>query len=94
MRLTFLTALLLAPLASLHAAVIPFTLDKPGRTTLAVYSVDEAVQLRSLLVGERFAAGTHAVNWDGLDRDGRPSSRAPTGGSSSAVLGLRRTISE
>ena len=49
-----------------HAVDIPFTLDKPGRTSLAVYSADGAVQLRSLLVGERLEAGKHAVSWDGL----------------------------
>ena len=51
---------------------IAFTLEKPGRTSLAVYSTDGAVQLRSLLVGERLEAGKHVVSWDGLDRDGRP----------------------
>ena len=45
---------------------ISFTLEKPGRTSLAVYSADGAVQLRSLLVGERLEAGKHAVSWDGL----------------------------
>ena len=63
-------ALMLAPAA--HAVDIPFTLDKPGRVSLAVYSADGAVQLRSLLVGERLEPGKHAVSWDGLDRDGRP----------------------
>ena len=51
---------------------IAFTLDKPGRTSLAAYSADGVVQLRSLLVGEWLAAGKHEATWDGLDRDGRP----------------------
>lgn len=51
---------------------ITFKLAKPGRTSLAVYSPDGAVQVRTLLVGERLAAGKHTVTWDGLDRDGRP----------------------
>ncbi|MCL4205249.1 MAG: hypothetical protein KJ000_22430 [Pirellulaceae bacterium] len=58
--------------AAVRAAEISFTLDKPGRTSLAVYSADGAVQYRALLVGEHLQAGTHAVPWDGLDRDGRP----------------------
>ncbi len=66
-----LLALLLLATGLTHAADIPFTLDKPGRTSLAIYSADGAVQLRSLLVGERLDAGKHVVNWDGLDRDGR-----------------------
>jgi hypothetical protein len=51
---------------------ITFKLAKPGRASLAVYSPDGAVQVRTLLVGERLAAGKHTVTWDGLDRDGRP----------------------
>lgn len=62
----------LAAAAETAGGSISFTLDKPGRTSLAVYSADGAVQLRSLLVGERLEAGKHAVDWDGLDRDGRP----------------------
>jgi hypothetical protein len=49
---------------------IAFTLEKPGRVSLAVYDKD-GVQLRSLLVGEWLQAGSHEVHWDGLDRDGR-----------------------
>ena len=64
--------LFLALASAAYAIDIPFTLDKPGRVSLAVYSADGAVQLRSLLVGERLEAGKHAVSWDGLDRDGRP----------------------
>ncbi len=50
---------------------IRFQLDKPGRTSLAVYGADGGVQLRSLLVGEWLLAGPHELRWDGLDRDGR-----------------------
>jgi|GEM_PF-1849401 len=67
-----LQAVLLANAAESAGGSIAFTLEKPGRTSLAVYSADGAVQLRSLLVGERLEAGKHAVSWDGLDRDGRP----------------------
>ncbi len=42
---------------------IAFTLEKPGRVSLAVYDKD-GMQVRTLLVGERFAAGKHAVNWE------------------------------
>jgi hypothetical protein len=66
-----LSVLLLLSSGLLHAAEIPFTLDKPGRTSLAVYSADGTVQLRSLLVGERLEPGKHVVHWDGLDRAGR-----------------------
>ena len=66
------TAAALALATSSHAADIPFTIEKPGRTSLAVYSADGTVQLRSLLVGERFEPGNHVVHWDGLDRAGRP----------------------
>jgi hypothetical protein len=58
--------------AAVRAAEISFSLDKPGRTSLAVYSADGEVQLRALLVGEHLEAGEHTVHWDGLDRDGRP----------------------
>ena len=67
-----LVACWLMAASATYAVEIPFTLDKPGRVSLAVYSADGAVQLRSLLVGERLEAGKHAVSWDGLDRDGRP----------------------
>jgi hypothetical protein len=67
-----LSVLLLLSSGLLHATEIPFTLDKPGRTSLAVYSADGTVQLRSLLVGERLDLGKHVVHWDGLDRAGRP----------------------
>lgn len=75
-----LPAVVIAAVAAATAAAaaepaggsIAFTLDKPGRTSLAIYSADGAVQLRSLLVGERLKAGKHMVSWDGLDRDGRP----------------------
>ena len=51
---------------------IAFTVDKPGRVSVAVYTADGNVQLRSLLVGEWLAAGKHDLQWDGLDREGRP----------------------
>ena len=80
LRACVLPAVVIAAVAAATAASaaepaggsIAFTLEKPGRTSLAVYSADGSVQLRSLLVGERLEAGKHAVSWDGLDRDGRP----------------------
>jgi len=85
--LTLLTALLMTlptgmaecadrRLASRNAETaglpISFTLAESGRTSLGVFSADGQAQLRSLLVGQRLAAGKHTVHWDGRDRDGRP----------------------
>lgn len=50
---------------------IAYRLDEPGRVSSAVYDA-EGRQVRTLLCGRPQAAGTHAVGWDGLDRDGRP----------------------
>jgi len=36
---------------------IAFTADKPGRVSMAVYTADGNVQLRSLLVGEWLVTG-------------------------------------
>ena len=70
----FVLAVLLALCtpAAAAAADVSFTLDKPGRVSLGVFSADGDVQVRTLLMGERFPAGSHSVRWDGLDHDGRP----------------------
>jgi hypothetical protein len=70
-----LLALILLFTGITHAAEIPFTLDKPGNVSLAVYDKD-GVQVRTLRNAESLAAGTHTVHWDGLGRDGR---RVPQG---------------
>jgi hypothetical protein len=69
MKLSLLTLLLTTGFT--HAADIPFTLDKPGNVSAAIYGRDGAL-VRPLLYGEKRAAGEHTLNWDGLDRDGRP----------------------
>jgi hypothetical protein len=58
-------------LAMVACAVdIPFTLDKPGNVSLAVYDAKGRV-IRTLLRAEPMATGKHTVAWDGLDRDGK-----------------------
>lgn len=57
-------------------AAVSFTLDQPGRTSLAVFDDEGKVQHRTLLLGEWLETGEHTVTWDGLDRYGRP---LPTG---------------
>ena len=48
---------------------IPYTVDKPGQVSLAVYTKDGKL-LRELLRGQPKEAGTHQASWDGLDRYG------------------------
>ena len=50
---------------------ISFSIEKPGRVSLAIYDKD-GVQVRTLRNAEPLAAGTHTVHWDGLDREGKP----------------------
>ena len=78
------TALLASLLASLFTAglataadstIIPFNLTQNARVSLGVYN-KEGAQVRTLLIGEALAKGTHSVVWDGLDLDGKP---APAG---------------
>jgi hypothetical protein len=54
-----------------YAVDIPFTLDKPGNVSLAIYDA-KGRMIRTLLRAEPMAAGKHTVAWDGLDRDGSP----------------------
>jgi flagellar hook assembly protein FlgD len=57
------------------AADIAFTLDKPGRVSLAIYDT-KGIQVRTLRNAEPLEAGKHTIVWDGLDRNGQP---APAG---------------
>jgi hypothetical protein len=52
-----------------HVAEIPFTLDKPGNVSVAIYDA-EGRQVRTLLRAKPLSAGRHTVIWDGLDRNG------------------------
>ncbi len=51
---------------------IRYDLEAPGPVSLAVYERETGVLLRTLLSGQKQAAGQHAVEWDGLDRLGQP----------------------
>lgn len=66
---TLFAVLLLAPLAALHAADIPITLDKPGSVSAAIYDSQNRM-VRELLHAAPMNAGRHSLIWDGLDRDG------------------------
>ena len=50
------------------ATTIPFTLDKAGHVTLAVYNITG--QKICTLVDDYQSSGMHAVIWDGRDQDG------------------------
>ncbi|HOD67350.1 MAG TPA: VWA domain-containing protein [candidate division Zixibacteria bacterium] len=50
--------------------VISFDLPLPGRVALTVYNI--LGRETAVLADQRYPAGTHAVIWDGLDKDGRP----------------------
>lgn len=57
-----------------HAQVpvtIPYTLNDPGQVSIAVYD-QQGTMVRTLLSGEQQDAGSHQVQWDGLDRYGKP----------------------
>ncbi len=70
------TTRLLAPMPnpSSSSSVLAFSLAKPGRVDLAVYSVDGR-RVRTVLAESR-EAGFHNVSWDGAADDGR---RVPAG---------------
>ena len=50
---------------------ISYTLPRAGNVSLAVYDC-QGQQVRTLLAGEKQAAGAHTAEWDGLDRNGAP----------------------
>ena len=63
--------LFLALASAAYAVDIPFTLDKPGNVSLAIYDKD-GIQVRTLRNAEPLEAGKHEIVWDGLDRNGQP----------------------
>jgi FlgD Ig-like domain len=50
---------------------IVYQLDRAGQVSAAIYDT-AGCQVRSLLTGESIPAGSHTLQWDGLDREGRP----------------------
>ena len=48
---------------------IPFTLEKQGNVSAAVYDSNGRM-VRELLHAAPMSAGSHSLIWDGLDRDG------------------------
>jgi hypothetical protein len=69
MNLTLPLAFLLLTTGLTHAADIPFTLDKPGNVSAAIYDA-QGRMVRELLHAAPKTAGKHSLIWDGLDRDG------------------------
>lgn len=71
MKTPIIALLLATSVTAVHAVDIPFTLQKPGNVSLALY--DKAGnQVRTLRTAEPLEAGSHKVDWDGLDRNGEP----------------------
>ncbi|MFM9196201.1 MAG: FlgD immunoglobulin-like domain containing protein [Planctomycetia bacterium] len=56
---------------ALAAAPIRYSLDAPGRVSLALYD-QNGIQVRTLRNAEPQPAGPHEIAWDGLDQDGQP----------------------
>ena len=52
-----------------RSTVLQFSLAKPGRVELAVYSVDG--RRVAMLENETLSAGSHSVTWDGTDARGQ-----------------------
>ncbi len=50
---------------------IVYQLDETGQVSAAIYD-KTGRQVRTLLTGEKLSAGRHTLNWDGLDREGKP----------------------
>lgn len=71
MKTPIIAFLLAASSTAIQAVDIPFTLEKPGNVSLAVYDKD-GIQVRTLRNAEPLGAGKHEVAWDGLDRNGEP----------------------
>jgi hypothetical protein len=57
--------------APADAKTIVYQLEHPGQVSLAVYD-SAGRQVRTLLAGQKQAAGRHTAVWDGLDRSGQP----------------------
>lgn len=66
---TSIITLLLVTVGLTHAADIPFTLDKAGNVSAAIYDA-QGRMVRELLHAAPKNAGRHSLIWDGLDRDG------------------------
>ena len=58
-------------LTAAYAVDIPFTLDKPGNVSLAIYDA-KGRMIRTLQNAKPLDAGPHTLEWDGLDRNGSP----------------------
>lgn len=71
MKNPFIALLLAASATVAHSVDIPFTLENPGNVSLAVYDKN-GIQVRTLRKAEPVEAGSHKVEWDGLDRNGEP----------------------
>ena len=72
----FCLCLLAVVVRGSELATIRFDLAEAGNVSVAVYD-RSGVMLRTLLAGKPHEAGSHTINWDGLDRCGRP---VPPGG--------------
>jgi PA14 domain/FlgD Ig-like domain len=70
-----LLTLLLLTAGITPAADIPFTLEKPGNVSAAIYDA-QGRMVRELARAEPIAVGKHSFAWDGLDMGGKP---APAG---------------
>jgi len=68
-------AVLAALTTATHAADIPFTLEKPGSVSAAIYDA-QGRMVRELARAEPMQSGKQSLAWDGLDMDGKP---APAG---------------
>ena len=82
MRSTNITGVIAAMLVALATVVmadtprtsglpISFTVEKPGRVSLAIYDA-KGRMIRTLHRAKPLPAGRHTVTWDGLDRNGTP----------------------
>lgn len=69
--ITLATLFLFASLLPTGAAEVAYTLPQEAQASLAVYDSHGSL-VRTLLSGEKLAAGAHAAEWDGLDRNGLP----------------------
>jgi hypothetical protein len=51
---------------------IVYHLDRPGQVSAAVFDM-AGHQVRTLSTGQKLPPGRHSLQWDGLDREGKPS---------------------
>jgi hypothetical protein len=69
MKTSIIALLLFAFAPAAHAADIPFTLDKPGNVSAAIYDA-QGRMVRELTRAVPMQSGKHSLAWDGLDRHG------------------------